>query len=183
MFSTLPDQAIPEATAPARGGLSRDVITDIAGFDARISAIENFYLSKNLPNERFPFVASVFALHPEWNVLHENPNLYDAVSVLQGARPVGLFCFRAVTKEGPFGDYLLKRYQERGLAVRESPVGHDIIAGQSAHVDRVFEILRTRPKTGTLPTHYHQALGETLGYAPASIECFITRFCSDDPSL
>ena len=142
-------------------------------FDQRVAAMERRIKDSGLPNQSFPFIAAKCVATPEWNVLKEAPNSYDAVCVLKGLRPVALLSVMDLKREPSFKDYLLRSIARMGLVVHEDPQFSDYVVGEPARVAAVIGILQKRMATGDYSERYHRELGEALAYPPVAIERFI----------
>lgn len=142
-------------------------------FENRISAMETRIRDSGLPNQFFPFIAAQCVAFPEWNVLKEAPNFYDAVCVLKGIRPVALLSVRDMQRDTPFRDYIMREMERKGLAACEDPLFPDYIVGEPNRVASVLRIMRQRLETGDYSVDYHRALGLALAYPPSAVERFI----------
>jgi hypothetical protein len=142
-------------------------------FEERIAAMERRIRDGGLPNQLFPFVAAQCVATPEWNVLREAPNFYDAVCVLRGIRPVALLSIRDMQQDPTFRDHLLRAMENKGLSVCEDPLLPDYIVGEPTRVANVLRIIRQRLETGDYSERYHRELGSALAYPTGAVERFI----------
>jgi len=152
-------------------------------FDERIAAMEQRIRDWGLPNQFFPFVAAQCVATPEWNVLREAPNFYDAVCVLRGIRPVALLSRKDMQHDLPFRDYLLRSLELKGFAVYADPLLPDYIVGEPTRVSNVLRVIRQRLETGDYSEHYHRELGTALAYPTGAVERFIRALARGESPL
>jgi len=143
-------------------------------FERRIDAMEARMREAGLPNDHFPFMGAWCMAHPEWNTLKENYNLYDAVCVLKGLRPVALLPAVDFDRKDPFHEHLLRSIEGAGLVVRKSPYASDLIVGTHDRVNAVEWVFRKCSEEGRFSDSYHRELGRALGYSDKAIERFLT---------
>lgn len=143
-------------------------------FERRIEAMEARMREAGLPNDHFPFISAWCMARPEWNTLKENYNLYDAVCVLKGLRPVALLPTVDLDRKDPFNAYLLRSLEAGGIVVRKSPYAADLIVGAQDRVEAVEGVFRKYSEEGRFSDLYHRELGRALGYSDKAIERFLT---------
>lgn len=152
-------------------------------FEERIAAMEQRIRDWGLPNQFFPFIAAQCVATPEWNVLKEAPNFYDAVCVLRGIRPVALLSSRDMQHDLPFRDYLLRSMELQGCSVYADPHLPDYIVGEPTRVASVLRIIRQRLETGEYSERYHRELGLALAYPTGAVERFIQAIARGESPL
>ncbi len=143
-------------------------------FDLRIDAMARRIEEAGLPSQQFPFVAAWCMAYPNWNTLKENYNLYDAVCVLKGIRPVALLPVADLDRKDPFNDYILSSIENAGMVVKRGVQPSEYIVGAPERVAVVEEVFQRRFREGRITDAYHRELGAALGYPAGAVEHFLS---------